>query len=88
MMRKEFIMHTLVRSLFLNQNKLLGPILIRFAFFALNLFFTIQVARFAGWNFFAILLAFFATRDFVHAVRLAQVYYHLKKGADDKKNDK
>jgi len=69
----------------LNQNNLLGPIIFRFAFFAINLFFTIRITSFAGWNFFVILLAFFATRDFVHGARLAQVYYHMKKNSD--KND-
>lgn len=71
----------------MNHNNLLGPILFRFAFFALNLFFTIRITSFGGWNFIAILLAFFATRDFVQGVRLAQVYYHIKKGANDKNND-
>lgn len=72
----------------MNHKNLLGPILLRFAFFALNLFFTVRITSFAGWNFFAILLAFFATRDFVHGIRLTQVYYHIKKGSEDNKNGK
>jgi len=80
-------MTLLVRSLFLNQKNLLGPILFRFAFFAINLFFTIRITSFGGWNFFSILLAFFATRDFVHGVRLTQVYYHIKKHSDSEDND-
>lgn len=72
----------------MNHNNLIGPILLRFAFFAINLFFTVRVTSVAGWNFFSILLAFFATRDFVHAVRLTQVYYHLKKGPGNGNKDK
>jgi len=72
----------------LNQNNLLGPILFRFVFFAINLFFTIRITSFGGWNFFTIILAFFATRDLVHGVRLAQVYYHIKKHSNsDSDND-
>lgn len=88
MISKNVNLYTLVRSLFLNHKNLLGPILFRFAFFALNLFFIVRITSLAGWNFFAILLLIFATRDFVHAIRLAQVYYHLKKETDNKKNDK
>lgn len=72
----------------MNHKNLLGPILFRFAFFALNLFFLIRLTTVVGWNFFSILLAVFATRDFVHGIRLVQVSYHIKKGFDDKKNDK
>lgn len=68
----------------MNQKNLFVPILMRFAFFALNLYFTIRVTGQTGWNFFSILLAFFATRDFVHAVRLGQVYHHIKKATKDK----
>lgn len=63
----------------MDQKKLLGPIVIRFIFFAINLFFTIRITSASGWNFFTIFLASFAARDFVHGVRLAQVYYHLNK---------
>lgn len=72
----------------MNQKNLIGPILIRFAFFALNLYFTIRVTGHSGWNFFSILLTLFATRDFVHAIRLSQVYYHMKKVTENDKKDK
>jgi len=72
----------------LNYNNLLGPVIMRFIFFALNLFFAVRVTSFSGWSFFSIIFAFFATRDFVHAVRLTQVYYHIKKNSQNKKNDK
>ena len=67
----------------MNQKNLLGPIILRFIFFAINLFFAIQVAEFSGWNLFSILLAFFATRDFVHGARLAQIYYYIVKNIND-----
>ena len=72
----------------MNHKKLIIPILVRFSFFALNLYFTIVVTGQSGWNFFSILLAFFATRDFVHAVRLGQVYYHIIKVTKEKPKDK
>lgn len=72
----------------MNQKNLIMPILMRFAFFALNFYFTIRVFGSSGWNFFSILLAFFATRDFVHAVRLGQVYYHIQNSSKNKPKDK
>lgn len=71
----------------MNHRNLLGPILIRFVFFAINLFFMVRLTSTVGWNFLSILLAFFATRDFVQGVRLGQVYYHIMKSQDDQ-NDK
>lgn len=71
----------------MNHRNLIGPIAIRFLFFAINLFFMIRLTSVAGWNFLSILLAFFATRDFVQGVRLSQVYYHIMKSQDDR-NDK
>lgn len=68
----------------MNEKHLLGPIIIRYLFFAINFFFTIQIVSTAGWNFFPIILAAFASRDFVQASRLAQVYYHITKKPDDK----
>lgn len=72
----------------LNQKNLLGPIIIRFLFFALNLFFLIQINDVAGWSFLSILLAFFATRDFVQGVRLSQIYYHITKSKNDQNKKK
>ena len=72
----------------MNQKSLLGPIILRFAFFAINLFFLIRINTFAGWNFLSILLAFFATRDFVQGVRLAQIYYHISKSNNDQNGKK
>lgn len=63
---------------------LLGPIFFRFSFFALNLYFAIQITSTSGWNFFSILLAFFATREFVGAVQMSQIFLHLKKLKDKK----
>ena len=67
-----------VRSIFLNQNFFVGPIVLRYIFFGINLFFTVRVLSEFGWNFLAILLAVFATRDFVQAVRLTSVYLKIK----------
>lgn len=67
----------------MNQKNLLGPIIIRFLFFAVNFFFLVQINGIDGWGFLSILLAFFATRDFVQGVRLAQIYYHLSKNSND-----
>lgn len=75
----------------MNQKKLLGPILLRFVFAALNFFFTTQVLAGSdgNWNFFSVLLATFATRDFVQAARLAQVYYYIyKSDRENKKKNK
>lgn len=72
----------------MDQKSLIAPILMRFAFFAFNLYFAIRVTGQSGWNFFSILLVIFATRDFVHTVRLSQVYYHIKKVTDQEKKDK
>lgn len=72
----------------MNQKSLLGPIILRFAFFAINLFFLIRINTFAGWSFLSILLAFFATRDFVQGVRLAQIYYHISKSNNDQNGKK
>lgn len=70
----------------MNQNSLLAPILLRFSFFILNLYFTVRVTSYMGWNFMSFLLAMFATREFVATVRMGQVYYHLSKNKDkDKK---
>ncbi len=69
----------------MNQNNLLGPILLRFGFFALNFYFTIQMTAYSGWSFFAVILAMFATRELVGTIQMAQVYRHLKK-YNDKKN--
>lgn len=70
----------------MNQKNLLGPIIFRFAFFAINLYFLMQINSIAGWNFVSFLLVFFATRDFVQGVRLAQVYYFIQK--NNQNNDK
>lgn len=72
----------------MNQKNLLGPIIFRFAFFAINLYFLIQITSLAGWNFVSFLLVFFATRDFVQGVRLAQVYYYIQKSKQDKDKNK
>lgn len=71
-----------VRSILLNQNYFVGPIILRYVFFAVNLFFTIRVTTFFGWSFLAILLAMFTTRDFVQAVRLTQIYLRIKNNKD------
>lgn len=70
----------------MNYLNLLGPIVFRILFFALNLYFAIQITSTSGWNFFSILLAFFATREFVGAIQMGQVFYHLKKVNDKKQN--
>ncbi len=69
----------------MNEKYLLGPIIIRYVFFILNTFFTVTLVGSNGWGFFPVVLAGFATRDFVQATQLAQVYYHLKKNMDQKK---
>ena len=70
----------------MNQKNLLGPIIFRFAFFAINLYFLIEITGIAGWNFVSFLLVFFATRDFVQGVRLSQVYYYINKSKQDNDN--
>lgn len=57
--------------------KLLIPILIRYLFFLINSYFTVRLVMLDGWGIFPILLAAFASRDFVQASQLAKVYYHL-----------
>lgn len=74
--------------LLLNYLNLLGLIGFRFIFFVLNLNFAIQVTSASGWNFFSILLAFFATREFVGAIQMCQFFYHLKKTSEKKQNKK
>ena len=68
----------LVRSYFLNTKNLLVPIVIRYLFFLINFYFTVKLVTIAGWSLFPILLAAFATRDFVQASQLTKIYYHLK----------
>ena len=70
----------------MNQKNLLGPIIIRFLFFAVNFFFLVQINAIDGWSLLSILLTFFATRDFVQGVRLAQIYYHLSKNNNNNNN--
>lgn len=65
----------------MSEKQLLGPIIIRYIFFAINFFFTVQVVDVIGWNIFPVMLAAFASRDFVHASRLAQIYYQVSKKA-------
>lgn len=62
----------------MNQNQIFGPIILRYVFFAINFFFTVQTTSNLGWNFLSILLAMFATRDFVHATRLSVIYLKLR----------
>lgn len=70
----------------MNYLNLIGPILVRFSFFALNLYFAIQITSTSGWNFFSVILALFATREFVGAIQMGQVLIHLKKVTDKKEN--
>lgn len=79
-------LHKIVRSFLLNYVNLLGPILFRFSFFALNLYFAVQITSTSGWNFFSIILALFATREFVGTIQMGQVLIHLKKVNDKKQN--
>ena len=67
-----------VRSYFLNTKNLLVPILIRYVFFLINFYFTVKLVMIAGWGLFPLILAAFATRDFVQASQLTKIYYHLK----------
>ncbi len=66
-------------------NYFVGPIVLRYLFFVVNFYFTIRTTSAFGWSFLTILLAIFTTRDFVHAVRLTQVYLEIKKHSDTKK---
>lgn len=68
----------------MNTKHLLGPIVIRYLFFALNFYFTIYLVADSGWSFFPFILASFAARDFVQATQLAQIYYKLTKNIDKK----
>ena len=70
--------------IFLNTKHLLGPIVIRYLFFAVNFYFTIHLVANGGWGFFPVILASFAARDFVQATQLAQIYYKLTKNIDKK----
>lgn len=69
----------------MKQQYFVGPIVLRYLFFAVNFFFTVRTTSVFGWSFLSILLAVFATRDFVHAVRLTQVYLKIRKHTDKKK---
>jgi len=72
----------------LSQKNLLGPIISRFLFFAVNFFLLVQINDIEGWSLLSILLAFFATRDFVQGIRLTQIYYHLFKNNNNDQNKK
>ena len=69
----------------MNQNYFVGPIIVRYLFFIVNFYFTIKTTASFGWSFLSVLLAIFATRDFVHAVRLTQVFLKIKNHKDPKK---
>lgn len=68
----------------MNTKYLLGSIVIRYLFFALNFYFTIYLVADSGWSFFPVILASFAARDFVQATQLAQIYYKFTKNMDKK----
>lgn len=69
----------------MKQNYFVAPIVLRYLFFVMNFYFTIRIVSVLGWSFLAFLLAVFATRDLVHAVRLTQIYLQIKKHKDSKK---
>ena len=69
----------------MKQNYFVGPVVLRYLFFVVNFYFTIQIISTLGWGFLAVLLAVFTTRDLVHAVRLTQVYIEIRKHKDTKK---
>lgn len=50
----------------------------KYVMFILFLYFTIDSVGMYGWGFMQILLAIFATRDFVQGTRMAGVYYRFK----------
>lgn len=70
----------------MKQQNFIAPIVMRYVLFIINIYFSIQMTSAYGWSFLSILLILFATRDFVHATRLVQIYYYLKKNSD--KQDK
>lgn len=69
----------------MKQQFFVGPIVLRYIFFVVNFYFTVRTTSAFGWSFLSILLAVFTTRDFVHAVRLTQVYLKIRKHNETKK---
>lgn len=67
-------------------NLFFGPIALRYIFFAINFFITVRTTSIYGWNFFSVLLAIFATRDLVHAIRLTDAYFKLREQNQSKHN--
>ncbi|MGN8647981.1 YdiK family protein [Gracilibacillus sp. HCP3S3_G5_1] len=66
----------------------ISPLRSAFFYIALGALFTyiaIQSAEETVFNFFTILLATFATIDFVVAVRLINLHFRIKKANEDKK---
>lgn len=61
----------------MSKKHLLIPILIRYIFFLINFYFTVRILTLDGWGVFPLILAAFATRDFVQASQLLKIYYHL-----------
>lgn len=47
--------------------------------FVLFLYFTFDSVAEAGWDFFSIIFAAFATNNFVRATRMTQIYIRIKR---------
>ncbi|MFC4401783.1 DUF4305 domain-containing protein [Gracilibacillus xinjiangensis] len=66
----------------------ISPLTSAFFYFALGSLFTyiaIQSVEGSVFNFITILLAFFATIDFVVGIRLVNLHFRIKKARDKKK---
>lgn len=50
----------------------------KFIMFALFLYFTIDSVGLYGWGFMQFLFALFATKEFVQATRMAEIFYRIK----------
>lgn len=75
-----------VRGIFLTEDIIRKNLTFRVIFFVIYFMMTINVVVAEGLNFISILLAAFAARDFVQAVRMGKFYLEMRK-KNAKKND-
>lgn len=71
----------------LNQKFVFSSLIVRLLFFVVNFYFIVEVVSAVGWNFIALILVSFATRDLVHSIRIGQVLYFFQKNQDSGSDD-
>lgn len=63
---------------------ILQSAIMNFLLFLLMFYFLVESLAISGWTFFTLLMAGFATRNFVNAVQMGKIYYDIQKLKDDK----